>query len=99
MKSEKERSNRPAALVRWGASLTGKLLAAIVVSVVIVIAVLLAVVNSKMSDSLLEKSEDILQMTTERTLQETKAWMNKTLTMLEAQRDTIEPVSIFLITP
>ncbi len=90
MKSEKERSNRPTALVRWGASLTGKLLAAIVVSVVIVIAVLLAVVNSKMSDSLLEKSEDILQMTTERTLQETKAWMNKTLTMLEAQRDTIE---------
>lgn len=90
MKSEKERSNRPTALVRWGASLTGKLLAAIVVSVVIAIAVLLAVVNSKMSDSLLEKSEDILQMTTERTLQETKAWMNKTLTMLEAQRDTIE---------
>ncbi|MCI8710901.1 MAG: methyl-accepting chemotaxis protein [Ruminococcus sp.] len=43
-----------------------------------------------MSDALLEKSEDLLQTITERTIQETRAWMNDTLTMLKVQRDTIE---------
>ena len=32
----------------------------------------------------------MLRTTTDKTLQETKAWMNRTLTMLETQRDTIE---------
>lgn len=42
-----------------------------------------------MSNALSEKSEDLLCATTERTLQETRAWMG-TLTMLEAQRDAVE---------
>ena len=52
--------------------------------------VLLAIVYGKVSAALLEKSEDLLQTTTDKTLQETSAWMNRTLTMLEMQRDTIE---------
>ncbi len=43
-----------------------------------------------MSHTLLDKSEEMLRTTTDRTLQETKAWMNSTLTMLETQRDTIQ---------
>lgn len=72
----------------WG--ITGKLASAIVVSVVIAVAILFAVVYVQMSHALLDKSENLLQTTTDRTLQETRAWMNSTLTMLEAQRDTIE---------
>lgn len=77
-------------VVRKGFGITGKLVFAIVGSVVIAVAILLAVVYFQMSHALLDKSEDLLQTTTERTLQETKAWMNSTLAMLETQRDTIE---------
>ncbi len=73
-----------------GFGITGKLVFAIVGSVVIAVAILFAVVYMQMSNALLEKSEDLLQTTTDKTLQETRAWMNSTLTMLEAQRDTIE---------
>ncbi len=75
---------------RHGAGITVKLVAAIVGSVVIAVSALLAVVYDQMSQTLLEKSEEMLRTTTGKTLQETKAWMNQTLTMLEAQRDTIE---------
>jgi len=64
--------------------------AAIVVSVIIAGSALLVVVFDQMSQTLLEKSEEMLRTTTDKTLQETKAWMNRTLTMLESQRDTIE---------
>lgn len=89
MKRSKEASARPDA-VRRGWSITGKLVASIVGSVVIAVAVLFAVVYFQMSNALLDKSEDLLQTTTGKTLQETRAWMNSTLTMLEAQRDTIQ---------
>ncbi len=75
---------------RWGIGITVKLVAAIVASVIIAVSALLAVVYDSMSRTLLEKSEEILHTTTDKTLQETKAWMNRTLTMLETQRDTIE---------
>ncbi len=65
-------------------------MAAIVVSVIIAGSALLVVVFDQMSQTLLEKSEEMLRTTTDKTLQETKAWMNRTLTMLESQRDTIE---------
>ena len=67
--------------VRRGWGITGKLASAIVVSVVIAVAILFAIVYFQMSNALLDKSEDLLQTTTERTLQETRAWMNSTLTM------------------
>lgn len=75
---------------RRGIGITVKLVAAIVVSAVIAVSALLMVVFDRMSRTLLEKSEEILHTTTEKTIQETKAWMNRTLTMLETQRDTIE---------
>ena len=89
MKQNKETGERFDA-VRRGWGITGKLASAIVVSVVIAVAILFAVVYFQMSNALLDKSENLLKTTTDRTLQETRAWMNSTLTMLEAQRDTIE---------
>lgn len=75
---------------RRGVGITVKLVAAIVASVIIAGSALLAVVYNRMSGTLLKKSEEMLQTTTDKTLQETKAWMNRTLTMLETQRDTLE---------
>ncbi len=75
---------------RWGLGITVKLVSAIVVSVVIAGYVLLTNVFDQMSQTLLEKSEEMLTTTMDKTIQETKAWMNRTLTMLETQRDTIE---------
>ncbi len=90
MSQAKEKQSADRASKRRGAGITVKLVAAVVGSVIIAGAVLLAVVYDRMSQTLLEKSEEILHTTTERTLQETRAWMNRTLTMLETQRDTIE---------
>ena len=60
------------------------------ISVIIAGSALLVIVFNQMSQTLLEKSEEMLRTTTDKTLQETRAWMNRTLTMLESQRDTIE---------
>ena len=73
-----------------GIGVTAKLVFAVVVSAMIAVSVLLGVVYNRMSQTLLEKSEELLHTTSDKTLQETKAWMNRTLTMLETQRDTIE---------
>ena len=78
------------AVKRRGLGITGKLVSAIVGSVILAVAVLLAVVYVKMSKTLLEKCEEMLQTSMDSTIQETRAWMNHTLTMLETQRDTIE---------
>lgn len=75
---------------RRGLGITIKLVTAIVISVIVAGAALLEVVFDQMSQTLLEKSEEMLRTTTDKTLQETRAWMNRTLTMLETQRDTIE---------
>lgn len=88
--NEKKEGFSRTGTVRKGWGITGKLASAIVVSVVIAVAILFAVVYFQMSHTLLDKSEDLLKTTTERTLQETRAWMNSTLTVLETQRDTIE---------
>jgi len=70
--------------------ITGKLVVCTVASAVLALAVLLGVVYNQMSRALLSKSEDLLRTTTERTIQEARAWMNDTLAMLTVQRDTIE---------
>ena len=90
MKLNKRQVTRSVSKKKHGVGVTGKLVFATVVSAILALAVLLAVVYFKMSDALLEKSEDLLQTVTERTIQETRAWMNDTLTMLKVQRDTIE---------
>lgn len=86
----KQKIGRRTKTVRGHWGVTGKLVAAIIGSVVIAVAVLLAVVYVQMSRALLEKSENLIQATTEKTLQETRAWMNKTLTALEMERDAIQ---------
>ncbi len=67
-----------------------KLVVAIMATIIIMVAALLFIVYNRVSETLLEKSENLLKETTDKALQETSAWMNKTLTMLEMQRDTIE---------
>lgn len=67
-----------------------KLVGAIMATIVIMVAALLLIVYNRVSDALLEKSENLLSETTDKAVQETSAWMNKTLTMLEMQRDAIE---------
>lgn len=56
----------------------------------IAVAFLLAVVYVQMSGALLEKSENLIRSATKQTISETCAWMNRTLTMLEMERDTIQ---------
>ena len=90
MRQTVTRTSDPARAQKRGLGITGQLVFATVASAILALAALLAVVYFQMSNALLEKSEALLQTTTERTLQETRAWMNSTLTMLEAQRDTIE---------
>ena len=83
--------DRPTAWLRRGKrGITRKLVGAIVATIVVMVAALLMIVYNRVSDALLDKSEKLLQETTDKTLQETSAWMNKTLTMLQMQRDTIE---------
>ncbi len=67
-----------------------KLVAAIMATIVLMVAAMLFIVYNRVSDTLQEKSEKLLAETMDKALQETRAWMNKTLTMLEMQRDTIE---------
>ena len=89
--SEKEKKKtKTASAKRRGLGLTVKLTAAVIISVMIAVSALLAVVYQRMSQTLLQKSEEMLHTTTEKTLQETKAWMNGTLAMMKMQRDTIE---------
>lgn len=70
--------------------ITKKLVSAIIVTIIIMVAVLLFLVYNRVSDALLTKSESLLGEATDKAVQETSAWMNKTLTMLTMQRDTIE---------
>jgi len=91
MKIKKETKGSPAVgsmMRKWG--VTAKLAGAIVITIVIMVVVLLSVVYNKVSGTMLEQSEKLLEQTTDKTVQETSAWINKALTMLEMQRDTIE---------
>ena len=91
MKKKKLSKNKAAARKGRGKhGITRKLTSAIVVTIAIMVAVLLTVVYNRVSDTLLEKSEKLLTETTDKALQETSAWINKTVTMLDMQKDTIE---------
>ena len=70
--------------------ITQKLTGTIILTIAVMVAVLLLVVYNRVSSALLEKSEKLLTETTDKTIQETSAWINKTVTMLETQKDTIE---------
>lgn len=91
MKTKKRTEDRPSAKARRrGGRIAAKLVVTIVITIVIMVAVLLTLVYRRVSDALLDKSENLIQETTGKVIQETNAWMNKTLTMLEMQKDTIE---------
>lgn len=90
MKPSYKEQKTEGTVTRKGIGITVKLEAAIIVIVAIAVSSLLAVVYTQMSHALLEKSEALIQTTMDRTIQETRSWMNRTLTMLEMQRDTIE---------
>lgn len=90
MKKKNKKADGQHTGVRHGWGITGKLASAVVGSILVAVIILLAVVFVRMSSAMLDKSEELIRSTTERTIQETNAWMNKTLTALEMQRDTIE---------
>lgn len=91
MKAKKKTSKSPAEKARRRRGrIAGKLVGAIALTIMIMVAVLLLIVYNRVSDALLKKSENLIQETTDKVVQETTAWMNKTLTMLEMQKDTIE---------
>lgn len=91
MREKKPTKKRTAAKRRRGKrGITRKLTGAIVVTIAIMVAVLLLIVYNRVSGALLEKSENLLTETTDKTIQEASAWINKTVTMLETQKDTIE---------
>ena len=90
MKSSNYTRQKNGRTTRRGMGITGKLASAIVVSVLLAVAALLIVVYMQMSKELLVKSEEILEATMGETVQATKAWLNRNMTMLEVQRDTIE---------
>lgn len=66
-----------------------KLVGIILPFVCVAIMALMYVIYTNVSKTFLEKSETLLHTTSERTIQETEAWINKTLTALEQQRDTL----------
>lgn len=70
-------------------SIMMKLVGIIIPFVVAAMAILLYVVYTNVSETLLKKSETLLHTTSERTIEEAEAWINKTLTALEQQRDTL----------
>ncbi len=86
----KEKAESQGTGVRRGWGITGKLGTAVIGSIFILVVLLLMVVFVEMASAMLRKNEELIQSTTERTIQQTSAWMNKTLTSLEMQRDTIQ---------
>lgn len=88
--SQKKKTLVHSSAARRGWGITGKLVSAIVISIIIGVGILLGVVYFQMSKTLLDRSEELIQATTDKTIQETRAWMNRTLTMLETQRDIIQ---------
>ena len=89
-KKEKTKETSTIRSVKHKRGVTRKLVGAIMATIIIMVIILLLIVYNRVSDALLEKSENLLTETTGKALNETSAWMNKTLTMLEMQRDTIE---------
>ena len=91
MRGKKKTKDNPAShsmMRRFG--ITGKLVMAIVVTIVIMVGALLLIVRSRVSDALLAKSENLLEETTDKAIQEVNAWMSGILATLETQRDTIQ---------
>ena len=90
MKSDQLQTTDSSTAIRKGIGISAKLALAIVLCVSIAVSALLLMVYSKMSQALLNKSEEMLQTTTEGTLQEVSGWLNGILARIQAQKETIE---------
>lgn len=91
MKAKKRTNDRPAVRAKKRRrGIAAKLIGASVVTIVIMVAALLLIVYGRVSSALLDKSEDLIQETTNKAVHETSGWISKTLTMMEMQRDTIQ---------
>jgi len=91
MREQRQNKDESAVIAKRGKrGITRKLTTAIVITITVMVAALLLIVYNRVSDALLEKSEKLLTETTDKALQETSAWINKTVTMLDMQKDTIE---------
>ena len=91
MREQRQNKDESAVIAKHGKrGITRKLTTAIVITITVMVAALLLIVYNRVSDALLEKSEKLLTETTDKALQETSAWINKTVTMLDMQKDTIE---------
>ncbi len=91
MKAKKRTNDKPAVRTqKRRRGIAAKLIGASVVTIVIMVAALLLIVYGRVSSALLDKSENLIQETTDKAVHETSGWINRTLTMMEMQRDTIE---------
>lgn len=91
MKKQKKTQDRPPVKSkRRKRGIAAKLIGASVLTIVVMVAALLLIVYGRVCSALLDKSEAMIQETTDKAVHETSGWINKTLTMLEMQRDTIE---------
>lgn len=89
---KKQSSERGQKAIRLG--LTGKLLGALLPVTAVVIAGILLLVYFNTSSMVQKKSEEILKTNTESVVNSVTAWMNKTITALEVQRDTMQYYSM-----
>lgn len=67
-----------------------KILGTSIFAIVFVIGIVLFLIYNSTSAIILDKSEVVLETSTESVVNKIEAWMNKTITQLNAQRDTIQ---------
>lgn len=78
--------------VRFG--IKWKLICGLFPTVICIIAVILVLVYNSTSRMILEKSESILETSTQSVKNNVKAWMNETITALDTERDAIQYFSL-----
>lgn len=75
---------------RRGLSISAKLIIAVMICILVGMIFFTWVVYDRVSNVLTVQSEELLATTTKETAEEAHAWVNRTITMLEMQRDAIE---------
>lgn len=90
MKEKEKTKEMQKGKVKIRRGIAKKLVGAIEVTIIVMITSLVMTVYSRVSDALLNQSENLIRETADKALQETSAWLNKILTRVEMQRDTIE---------
>lgn len=89
-----ERKRAKASGGKKGLGVQAKLLIALVPTIVVVIVGILAAVQSATSKMLLEKGDSLLESNANSVVSMVQAWMNGITSTLEAERDTLEYMSL-----